>query len=398
MPASLAVDGTGRAPRGEDDWFALPPLVADGTVSVEAEGDVTLLGLSDGQTELRFTPDPVTGLPTSPPLAMASPWFLRVTATGPYRVSLSGDPLPPAVASTDLPVDVTLTPEVGDVAGFWTEAQRVPATLEVASGAAVDLALTLDAVASDADWTVELPSEPATVPAGGTVAVPVTIVVPPDAATDIPVTVTVRARDDTGAQATAATDVTPRLGADPVGPTTTWPLPDALLGGLDVASTALGGALVTPVDPVGEASAARRPRALGDRVRRHLPRCAVHVDGRPRRGSARSGRRVHPRPARRRWRPLDQATPRRAPAVVGRDDVRDGRRSRAQREAGGADRRPRHPCRCRLSPAFSFTRATAALRVPSPWASGRSSRPQASPRTPPAWTSPIRPSEAMSPG
>ena len=38
MPASLAVDGTGRAPRGEDDWFALPPLVADGTVSVEARG------------------------------------------------------------------------------------------------------------------------------------------------------------------------------------------------------------------------------------------------------------------------------------------------------------------------------------------------------------------------
>ena len=145
-----------------------------------------------------------------------------------------------------------MTPEVVDVAGFWTEAQRVPATLEVASGAAVDLALTLDALASDADWTLELPSEAQAVPAG-TVIVPVTIVVPPDAATDVPVTVTVRARDETDAQATASTDVTPGLGADPVGPTTTWPLPDALLGGLDVASTALGGALVTPADPAGEA-------------------------------------------------------------------------------------------------------------------------------------------------
>ena len=38
MPASLAFVGTGRTPRGEDDWFALPPLVADGAVRSKRTG------------------------------------------------------------------------------------------------------------------------------------------------------------------------------------------------------------------------------------------------------------------------------------------------------------------------------------------------------------------------
>ena len=101
LPASLVVAGSGRAPRGEDDWFALPPLVADGPITVEMEGDVTLVGLSDGLTEMRFAQDAATGLLTSPPLAMGTPYFLRVSATGPYRVRLAGDGLPAAPSERD---------------------------------------------------------------------------------------------------------------------------------------------------------------------------------------------------------------------------------------------------------------------------------------------------------
>ena len=93
----------------------------------------------------------------------------------------------------------------------------MPATLDIRNAASSDLTLTLDAAASHAAWGVELPDDPQTVPAGESLSVPVTIVVPPDAATDIPVRVTVRARSADGAQATAFTEITPLAGVAAVG-------------------------------------------------------------------------------------------------------------------------------------------------------------------------------------
>ncbi len=80
------------------------------------------------------------------------------------------------------------------------------------------------------------------VPAGATVTVPVSVVARPDAWAGVPVRVTVRARDGSGAQATAFTEITPTQDAGPVDPVAAWSVPDALLGGLDVASPAVGGA------------------------------------------------------------------------------------------------------------------------------------------------------------
>ena len=61
-----------------------------------------------------------------------------------------------------------------------------------------------------------------------------------------------RARDDSGAQATAFTQITPTQDAGIVDPVAAWSVPDALLGGLDVASPAVGGVMVPAYDPSAE--------------------------------------------------------------------------------------------------------------------------------------------------
>ncbi len=125
MPQDLVVTGSGWGARGEDDWYALPALPAGATVAVSFEGDVARIGLADATSELRLTGDMATGSLTAPPLVAAGPVWLRVTATGPYRVALSGDgvvPLPPVGA---LDASLALVPDDPEVAGYLLDAQRM---------------------------------------------------------------------------------------------------------------------------------------------------------------------------------------------------------------------------------------------------------------------------------
>ena len=92
-----------------------------------------------------------------------------------------------------------------------------------------------------------------TVAPGSSAQVPATLEVAPDAWADIPVRVTVRARDADGAQVTASADVTPARDVPAVGAEQGWPVPDALLGGLDVASIAAGASPTGEVDAAQEA-------------------------------------------------------------------------------------------------------------------------------------------------
>ena len=107
----------------------------------------------------------------------------------------------------------------------------------------------------------------------------------------------VRARTPDGAQATASASITPRRDAPPVAPVVVWPLPDELLGGLDVASLALGAVTVPIARPDRGGRAPRRPRDRGDSGSRERRVPAGDPDGRPRgrpsrsRSSARSSTR-----------------------------------------------------------------------------------------------------------
>src|SRR5690606_15066436 len=90
------------------------------------------------------------------------------------------------------------------------------------------------------------------VPAGSGVDVPVSVRIGPDAWASAPVRLSVQARDADGARATAFAEVTAERDAAPVGAARVWSLPEELLGGLDVASLALGGEVVRARDTAAE--------------------------------------------------------------------------------------------------------------------------------------------------
>ncbi len=252
VPADLVITGTGWGTRGEDDWYALGPLPSATTLSLATDGAITHVALSDGVSDLRLTPGADAGTWSSAPLAAGQPTWIRVTATGPYRIAVSGDGLIPGPSVGALAASLVLTPDVREVAGFWLDAQRVTGHLAITDHGASGQRLRLDATASAPGWRVDIATPEVTVAEGGTVEVPVVVDVPPDVSTDIPVRLTIRARDAAGDQSTASADITPRAGTPAVDPRPVWPVPDALLGGLDVASLALGAAPVAAADFVGE--------------------------------------------------------------------------------------------------------------------------------------------------
>lgn len=227
-------------------------VAAGGLVLGEPQRDADPRGLVDMElvsatTSLARAPGTNDGAPTVLDVLLPpgdhEVWLRTGTRGGAgYSLRLErADPflVPGTVAPPALPATLSLASPTTQVAAFVVQGQQVDAVLAVTNDTAAPLDLALRAATTDLRWTVDLPGG-VTVPAGATVEVPVAVHVPPDAARDIPVRVTVAARTLQRAQATASLDVTPVQDVAPVAPSMAWPLPPALLGGLDVASAALG--------------------------------------------------------------------------------------------------------------------------------------------------------------
>jgi len=214
-----------------------PP--ADGTIGLE----VTSGGTSLAQVAPAEASQPVVfdgPLPQGdfeiwlrPETPSAGIYSVRLDRADPFLVGAAGEG--PPLAAT-----LFLTSTVSEVAAHWREGQAVDATLQVTATGDRDLSIRLDGATSHHAWSVELPSGIIDVPAGGMIDIPLTIEVPADAWLE-PVSVTVRVRDENGAQGTAFIVITPSRDAPPVDPRQAWSVPDDLLGGLDVASEAIGG-------------------------------------------------------------------------------------------------------------------------------------------------------------
>ena len=105
------------------------------------------------------------------------------------------------------------------MAAYWDAGQHLTGTLTISDIGTTDEHLTLDAVTSHYAWTASLDQASVSVSPGTSVDVPVSVDVLPDAWADLPVRITVRARDASGAQATAFAEVTPGRSSPPVAPT-----------------------------------------------------------------------------------------------------------------------------------------------------------------------------------
>ena len=251
LPSSGTVRGT-AATDADTDWYVLPASVDGAPVRILTDGDITAMALRDAAYEQTLFAQADGTTYEGGPVTPGVPLLLWVSASGPYTLSLSGS-TPDASGSEPaaaIELDLTLADET--VAAWWPTGQRLMGVVQLTNTGSADLDATLDALPSDDAWRVDLPSESVRVPAGGTTDVPLEILVPRDVPGDEPVRVAVRAATPDGAQATATADVEPSREALPSEQVRAWPVPDKLLGGLDVASLALGATPIPSLDLMGE--------------------------------------------------------------------------------------------------------------------------------------------------
>ena len=270
------VDGFADPTRRYDaDWYLIPAAdqARDLLVNVEpdAEADVTVQAIAlatDGtpETPLALDPDPsaeVGGRIEAPP---GQPLAIGVTGTGEYHLSVddgeaaSRDQPDGSAPPKMLPLTLQLaSPRGADpipVAAYWPDAQRVEETLVLTNVGSDTLDLRLDVTTADDRWHVTLAEDALSLSPGDRHDVPVSVWIAPDARAMTPIPITVRVRDNVGNRRTAALTIAPDAATLPVNPEPGWTLPPALLGGLNVAWSALG-AVPVQSDPglaVAEAS------------------------------------------------------------------------------------------------------------------------------------------------
>ena len=249
FPASGTVEGSG-APEVDFDFYRLEPSPDGLPLTITTSGTQSV-GLSDGLTDLPLAfGDDISTL-GSGPLPVGVPLFLRVSATGAYRVTVQGaggggsGAVPESAPSPDLAVHL----DEENVAAYWPAGQRVGGGLTISNPGARPLKLSLRTATSDERWRLVLEEAQLTLAASASTEVPFAVLLPANVAADVPVRLSVEARSESGEQGTAAVELTPLRDASPAGAHLTWTVPDALLGGLDLASPALGAVVLPSVDP-----------------------------------------------------------------------------------------------------------------------------------------------------
>lgn len=248
LPPNLIAEGHVGEYKRDQDWYQLPALSAATQLTVTPSADVlafrgvrNALILYDGEgervSEFGWNPDDsvYTGM-----LPAEASLYARISGNGPYQFNFSfaSGPRPQEVENLAVAMTMPAGPHI--VAAYWHEGQRMEVPVTLVYQGSGQQTVTLDAVTNHPMWQPQLDQMRLVLDAGTPVTVSLTIRVAPDAWADRPVHLTVRAVGDQNGQQTTQTTVVAVCGASPVAPVQIWPLPETLLGGLNVAATAMG--------------------------------------------------------------------------------------------------------------------------------------------------------------
>ncbi len=243
FPADHVIEGRVNEWR-DADWFELPVFdtPTEITVSSEVRRDIKVVERVYSAKSL-VTWDAASNLWRGT-IPAGAPTYLQVVAWGdpPYRMQVDFPNGPqPRPDPGPAPLDVSLALETSEVSAYRNYGQQVGGEIRLSNHGTEPVTVELEAATSDHRWRASLDAVDTVVPAGGDVAVPLTVHVPTDAWADWPVRISARVVTAAGAQAESFTEVNGGRDAPPVNAVQAWSLPEALRGGFNVAWQALGG-------------------------------------------------------------------------------------------------------------------------------------------------------------
>jgi outer membrane protein OmpA-like peptidoglycan-associated protein len=242
LPASLSLVGdVGRF--HDDDWYELPQLDRSSVLDIDLKGNVALT-LMDGDRPLTVTRGETSGRLKSE-IPAGHSVKLGIKGSGRYELGLAFIDGPrPTPASGKLPLQIAVDLGTAPAAAYWIRGQRMrgEVILKNTGNGVLDLALE---TFSSSDALRPSFSMPRLSLAPDTEQrVPIEVAVASDARADRATQIAVRARAPDGAWASARASVTIDPAAHPIAEEVAFPLPKALLGGINVAATAWGGSVV----------------------------------------------------------------------------------------------------------------------------------------------------------
>lgn len=245
------------------DWFQIPERDVETQLTIEVIEEPERFGASlyeSGSTRdsRLLQRDRETGL-FHAVLDSETSYQLQLTGRGAYRLRFSFDPGPaPQAELAPLPVDISFGASPKVIAAYWPYGQHIDVPVLVRNRGEASVDIRFDAVSSNEDWIPELSSSSIDLGPGKTSTVPMVVRIAPDMRGGEPVRITVRAQNKEGLFVTSAHRLVAQCAAEPQNSEPVWKLPAELLGGLNVAWTALG------AEPVGEKRDRDRERVLYD--------------------------------------------------------------------------------------------------------------------------------------
>jgi hypothetical protein len=261
--AQLLVSGTeiqGELTAGDDQDVYLVAAAADRDLEFWIDGETISPSLSDGETTYDLSQAADDGPYTvDQRITDDLPLYLVIGGSGTYRLTygeadVADSPrLPSFVAADDTPpLAMSLALDNSEIAAYWSEAQIVDGALTISNTGAETVDFLLVAATSHFAFAVEIDDVPVSIEPGATLTVPISVQIEPDTWANIPVRITLAA-ETSDRYVTTWAEITPTADAPLANPHQAWPAPAPLLGGLDLASPALGAVVAGTIDAEREA-------------------------------------------------------------------------------------------------------------------------------------------------